>query len=350
MSAYLLPKELQYSDGTPYTQFQVVTAKPQQGVLDTLKKLREACRGTWAEKILAQRIYERMHATLSKKNVSSCTYMAQQCNPYSEPYKIERLYNLIINEERETCFRCATFQEARKQFQMAVEPCLLESGEFTKEFLDAREMGANQVVNGIFLGCDRGFLGTTGLDYRVVLVNVRTTNPNQFKTIISLCSLEQSLNRFFPERVKEESVGLSDHYAREHIKWLRLGEEVNDKRGDWYSLLHAGTFIGTQKSSKEDKEALMLKTPFDQWLEPVFQELDRGFKNEHRVLIHCRMGISRSATVLILYFIKRLGLNPTQVEAALRNYRLCVNPNFRPEITDFYTRLLESRRGLPANQ
>ncbi|KAJ3098059.1 hypothetical protein HDU96_000155 [Phlyctochytrium bullatum] len=59
----------------------------------------------------------------------------------------------------------------------------------------------------------------------------------------------------------------------------------------------------------------------------AFEFIEKAREEEGRVLVHCQMGQSRSATVVIAYLIRKNGWNAQKALAELKKARPCVKPN-----------------------
>ncbi|KAI0284400.1 protein-tyrosine phosphatase-like protein [Russula brevipes] len=66
-------------------------------------------------------------------------------------------------------------------------------------------------------------------------------------------------------------------------------------------------------------------------LAPVCEWIDRAREQGGKVLVHCRVGVSRSATVTIAYVMKYLGISLAEAYLIVRSRRLSVliQPNMR---------------------
>ncbi|KAF8632383.1 hypothetical protein AX15_001893 [Amanita polypyramis BW_CC] len=66
-------------------------------------------------------------------------------------------------------------------------------------------------------------------------------------------------------------------------------------------------------------------------LEPICDWIDKGRQEGGKVLVHCRVGVSRSATVTIAYVMKHLGISLVDAYLVVRSRRLSVliQPNMR---------------------
>jgi dual specificity MAP kinase phosphatase len=66
-------------------------------------------------------------------------------------------------------------------------------------------------------------------------------------------------------------------------------------------------------------------------LEPICDWMDKARQKGGKVLVHCRVGVSRSATVTIAYVMKHLGISLVDAYLIVRSRRLSVliQPNMR---------------------
>ena len=60
---------------------------------------------------------------------------------------------------------------------------------------------------------------------------------------------------------------------------------------------------------------------------PMWDFVERHMKQGHRVLIHCKAGISRSVTLVLAYLMRKCHLRLPQALEMIRNVRQCANPN-----------------------
>ena len=68
-------------------------------------------------------------------------------------------------------------------------------------------------------------------------------------------------------------------------------------------------------------------TDITQYFEQAFNLIELARKKRERILIHCKLGISRSASIIIGYLIKYMGYTTSSALAFLRTKRPRVNPN-----------------------
>jgi len=66
--------------------------------------------------------------------------------------------------------------------------------------------------------------------------------------------------------------------------------------------------------------------PFKKVIEGI-DFIEEVISQNKKVLVHCEMGISRSAMMVMLYFITHLGLNFTEAFTKVMDKRSIINPN-----------------------
>ncbi|KAL4246440.1 hypothetical protein ABKN59_009635 [Abortiporus biennis] len=85
-------------------------------------------------------------------------------------------------------------------------------------------------------------------------------------------------------------------------------------------------------------------------LAPICQWIDKAREEGGKVLVHCRVGVSRSATVTIAYVMKHLGLSLVDAYLIVRSRRLSVliQPNMRLlyNLMGWEVRLAKGRAGI----
>ena len=65
----------------------------------------------------------------------------------------------------------------------------------------------------------------------------------------------------------------------------------------------------------------------DIYFDEAVNFIDDAVKSGGKVLIHCQKGISRSATIIIAYLIKKKGYTATSALEKMKKSRSCVKPN-----------------------
>jgi len=92
-------------------------------------------------------------------------------------------------------------------------------------------------------------------------------------------------------------------------------------------------------------------------LDDTCARIEKSLASGKNVLVHCQQGISRSASVVIAYLIKKYGMSYEYAFAFVKRYRACVEPNpgfvkclkeweirQRPHITRSQTDVVPMRR------
>ena len=68
-------------------------------------------------------------------------------------------------------------------------------------------------------------------------------------------------------------------------------------------------------------------TDITKFFEQAFSFIELARKKKEKILIHCKLGISRSPTILIAYFIKNMGHTTMSALEFLKSKRSQVHPN-----------------------
>lgn len=80
------------------------------------------------------------------------------------------------------------------------------------------------------------------------------------------------------------------------------------------------------------------------YFQPIFEWIEKVKSNPNNVIyVHCHMGISRSATIIISYIMKKHNLSYDETYQFVKGKRSCIDPNwgFREQLRA-YERLLKS--------
>lgn len=82
--------------------------------------------------------------------------------------------------------------------------------------------------------------------------------------------------------------------------------------------------------------------------EDTFAFITQGKRNQGKVFVHCRAGISRSATVCLAYLMQEKGLSLENAKHMVREVRPQINPNqgFEEQLRKFEQRLREKCQDL----
>jgi len=62
-------------------------------------------------------------------------------------------------------------------------------------------------------------------------------------------------------------------------------------------------------------------------LDDACARIEKSLASGKNVLVHCQQGISRSASVVIAYLIKKYGMSYEYAFAFVKRYRACIDPN-----------------------
>ncbi len=212
---------------------------------------------------------------------------------------------------------------------------------------EALRTPCHEVLPGLFLGNGRACLEATGLPgfYEIGPSSKRgpavdTSNPHQFKGIMSFCpptSISPApQNNEFSELSADQ---LRKFLKKQGISWHNYGKAAMDDAENWKALVYDCTFPdkhpdkplrgNAQEIEKifQDKKVKMDQVDVKEWFADAFKAIDKGRKKGN-FLIHCQMGQSRSATILAAYLINRYGCTAEVAISALKSKRLCVKSKF----------------------
>lgn len=164
-------------------------------------------------------------------------------------------------------------------------------------------------------------------------------------------------NNFCPEhyayKIRMESQ--SDKYFHEHpteiIRYLFLGSEEKVCNGKWLINNNIRTVVNATDDPmceySSNIKYIMLgmidrpKQNIIPYLEKIAKEIDQSLRQKKGILIHCHMGISRSAS-LVWYWLatRKYGGNLSYALDFLEAKRPIVNPNsgFQKQITNYIIR------------
>lgn len=95
---------------------------------------------------------------------------------------------------------------------------------------------------------------------------------------------------------------------------LVAGEELDTPFSEEFTYMHL-------KIKDSIKEHIHLH------FETSYEFIEKAQKSGNGILIHCAYGVSRSATILIAYLIKKLKISYTQAFAFARRKRSVIRPN-----------------------
>ncbi|ETW76247.1 hypothetical protein HETIRDRAFT_412343 [Heterobasidion irregulare TC 32-1] len=81
--------------------------------------------------------------------------------------------------------------------------------------------------------------------------------------------------------------------------------------------------VSTYRIDIQDIESADLKPHLEDAVESIDSALSKG----QNVLVHCHQGVSRSASVVIAYLIRKRGMSYQAAAAFVRQRRACIKPN-----------------------
>ena len=73
----------------------------------------------------------------------------------------------------------------------------------------------------------------------------------------------------------------------------------------------------------DDKESADIECHFA----AAYEFIDDAAKNGGKTLVHCHAGVSRSATIVVAYLMKKYGLSVADAVAECKRGRPCIKPN-----------------------
>ena len=97
-------------------------------------------------------------------------------------------------------------------------------------------------------------------------------------------------------------------------KIVKVGEELKMKNPDKYDYMNIDIY-------DHDDENMY------QHFESSFKFIDKAISNKENVLVHCKYGISRSATIVISYIIQKFNYRTHEAMAFVSSKRSIINPN-----------------------
>lgn len=240
-----------------------------------------------------------------------------------------------------------TREELHKQIEDTIRRALAAPPPPDHRILYASAESYHQILEGLFLGNGLAFLGTLMLEEPEF---IPYKNLVQFTTVITACP-KDDLDYDFP---KLENKKLKELVPPD-VQWFHVGKSAFDLPEYWPTLVHdctypdstlaqytlpAGhTYTKEHKLINRTKQDLLNYIPVQTWFSPIFNELDKAVFEKKMVLVHCRAGISRSASILAAYLISRFNMSAVDAIDFLQRQRACVNPQFKEKLEE-YARLL----------
>lgn len=203
----------------------------------------------------------------------------------------------------------------------------------------------SHIIGGLYISNDACFIETS------------RTNPNGFQSIVSACGFSriQRANSEVLTAVQRSTV--ETRFQERKIEWLQIGDAVPDDPQAWTDIVFNATFpespltrvdfeIARNSTKPEDmefrakKRTLVQQHSADRWFKPTFDVLKEAI-NGKKTLVHCLHGRSRSAAVVIAFFIKEYHVTAEQGLAFLRTKRSCVDPKCIDDLKQYAQSLNE---------
>eukprot|EP01061_Rhynchopus_euleeides_P019420 TRINITY_DN31893_c0_g1_i1.p1 TRINITY_DN31893_c0_g1~~TRINITY_DN31893_c0_g1_i1.p1 ORF type:complete len:240 (+),score=77.88 TRINITY_DN31893_c0_g1_i1:184-903(+) len=141
--------------------------------------------------------------------------------------------------------------------------------------------------------------------------------------------------------VEESSSSLvdkdSDEFASVVFPWLLLGGARDAERVDLmerHQVTHVVNLTPESKMQKAEGFCYLFvevgdhsDQPIHDHFESVIQFIEEARSRQGKVLVHCRHGVSRSATLVIAYLIKQLCIPLVLAKDVVKQARPMINPN-----------------------
>lgn len=77
-------------------------------------------------------------------------------------------------------------------------------------------------------------------------------------------------------------------------------------------------------------------------IEVAYDFINKAIEEKKNILVHCQMGISRSSSAIIYYYMKKTNIGYTDAEQYVKSKRSIVNPNpsFKTQLSNYHTKKL----------
>jgi len=216
---------------------------------------------------------------------------------------------------------------------------------------EARKVNAHQIINNLYLGNATAFVETTELEYkthnaRCEVTSTKGTNPLGVNTVITVCPTSVITSNMSADYSFEYTNSeIEESFKKHEIKWLDIGRTALDQADGWTNIVHDATFpdspeaklelAALQESDVEKKKKKLDLVDFNEFFEPVFQEIDKAVFHKKVVLIHCQEGISRSSSIVAAYLINRFLFTTEEAVMFLQSKRPCVNTKFEEGLKQY---------------
>lgn len=209
------------------------------------------------------------------------------------------------------------------------------------------------ILGELYLSDCLGFAGTTRLsclahNQKGIPYALDTSNSRGFQTVITVCCVCSMLGDF---QLGGDSSTVKTSYDAQGITWFYVGKSIADDPSAWKALAHDATFPNSTlsqleitakgiseeelKASYAQKTTIMDSTPVTLWFEAIFAEMDKAAQGNKRVLVHCQAGVSRSASLIAAYLIRRFEVTTDEAINFLRSRRACIEPKFVEQLRTY---------------
>jgi protein-tyrosine phosphatase len=185
----------------------------------------------------------------------------------------------------------------------------------------AMEYPVNHVLGNLYVGNAIAGLTASGFDFSRGFNPLHDAtwefleNCPPFSCVISLTTFLPMIHSpwFIPASFLQNNANrnMREAFEAQGVRWWCFSnvEDDGDNPHNWNNLLSA--------------------------FKAVTEDLDRAVFGEQPTLVHCQAGISRSATLLLLYLIDRLNVSPLEALIFLKSKRPCVNPKFMHKLFEY---------------
>lgn len=154
-----------------------------------------------------------------------------------------------------------------------------------------------------------------GIDYSKDCKDTVCDFPNKITDHLylgSMCSRHPNILKLLNIKLVITFADEIDSYTKEYTDKLGI-RNIQYKLKDLFNL------------SKDD----IVKNVdlFKNHVPNAYINIENAIRENNNVLVHCRMGISRSASLVIFYIMRKMNLNYYQAEKYVRSRRIIINPN-----------------------
>ena len=237
---------------------------------------------------------------------------------------------------------------------------------------------SHRILGNLHLGNVEAFLDCTNLPlYDGYAVGGRQRdNPMDVKHVVTMCPLTElhgtyqidsdpAIDVFAPMTIKYGEAIVRDSLLKTGVHWLHAGKGLKDiavahplpkRLKQWAVLVHNTTFPNSylpylnhpdlneqaRKENANSKYTVILERngpDVKEWFQPAFKVLDKAVFHGEKTLVHCAMGISRSSTLVVAYFINRFNIDVDAAIAYIRSKRPIIDPGFANELKAYQKHL-----------